>query len=657
VQVVKDYIVPHPNIMISVEALNLENMTVGKEYEFTVEARLEKGLNQIRLVYPFDIAPNSDIQLRLRIHEKPSGKDLLKTYPRCTFGDRNDTHYVNMSKSSDVTVKYYIKRTCGQVPEPNIVFCPEVRCSVFRRLHDIVDEVLVINLESRADKRHGMSARLDYLDIDHTFVRAVDGRDDAVYKAWFNHVKNRRLSAFEQRLGRPELYYCGAWGYNETYIRIFEDAVKRGLKAIAIFDDDVYFHKDFNHRIDTLSRQDIFNSADLIYLGSRLRDGDRSAMPELITDVRNPVLGSYGIIVRSGAFSDILNALKRREHVVDGEPLNAVVREKRALILRDPLVIPEYEGSDIRPDRDSKSMYATQGVSVENYDVDVYARHTYSISHLVSNAITSVPSMHAVIGLKCKNRVSYVRDFLTSFSETRSPDVFFKIYVADTSSDEKAAAEIRDLAQSIDTPNTSVVYLRFRDASVTDLSNGILSEIHRNDMQLIPTIFMADEDVKFKKSGWDVAYIRAIHKSPYKHLVFFDTDWRAPSKSAKTNSNGVRLEARADFRTAQGAFFALSSDLLERVGIYNNKLFPTKGGGHLNYTYRLYKELGLDTDLIYDIHDSHKYVQLQPRQSYIGTGGGLSLFHQVRVNSDEVRDSFDERIQCVDRCFNLYKPL
>ena len=643
------------NIFVNVEAIKSANLILNKEYEFSQKIQLVKGLNKIEVVYPFNKGANSSIQLRTQIRERRTNKPLLRTYPRNLFGEEVD-HYINMSDATEAVLTYYIKKTTEFDEVPDFLFSPTFQVSAFTSMNTLVDEVIVINLESRKDKMQKMKAQLDNLDIEHTFFSAVDGRKESVYKEWFRHIRNRKYTPIEAKLNRPELYYCGAWGYNETYIQVLEYAIEKGLKSIALFDDDVYFHKEFNNLLNTYSASEEYKNAELVYLGCRLQDIDRSTLPSLMTSYADKVLGSYGIILKSSAFSKVLNCLKLRSHVVDGKPLNQIVEEGKSLILREPLVIPEYLGSDIRADRDSSEMYKSQSIDIERYFLEVIPRNKYRIEYLDSKPIEKDIKYSAVLGVKCKNRFAYVKDFVDSFNKTRSPDVYFKVYVADTSTDEQVAKEIRNYIDNLTLPNTQVVYLRFQDASVTDLSNGILSEVYKWDKHSVPTIFMADEDLTFLKKGWDLKYIEAVTNTPYKHLVFYDTRWRKPTRNEKKSIGNVRLVAKASAHSAQGAFFVLSSETLAQVGIYNNTLFPTKGGGHLNYTYRLYNALGLDTDCIFDIEDSESYLALQPRDSYISTGNSLSLYHQKRINSDAVREDFEQNIVCEDSNFNLYTP-
>ncbi len=643
------------NIFVKVEAIKSDNLVLNQEYEFSQNIKLVKGMNKIDVVYPFSKEVTLNVQLRTQVHEKITGKPILRTYPRSLFGEKV-YHYINMSNDMDAVLTYYVKKTSEVEGFSEFLFSPTFQVSPFATMNDLVDEVIVINLESRNDKKQKMKAQLDNLDIEHTFFKAVDGREENVYRDWFKHVKHKKYSPVEARLNRPELYYCGAWGYNETYIQVLEYAIEKGLNSIALFDDDVYFHKDFSNLIQKYSSTEEYENADLIYLGCRLQDIDRSTQSNLITEYPNKVLGSYGIILKSSAFRKVLDCLKLRNHVVDSKPLNQIVESNKALILREPLVLPEYAGSDIRSDRDSTEMYKSQSINIEDYHFDVIPRNTYRVEYLESSPAEDNAKYSAVLGVKCKNRFSYVKDFVDSFNHTRSSDVYFKVYVADTSTNEQVASQIRNYIENLKQPNTEVVYLRFHDASVTDLSNGILSEVYKWDKSSIPTIFMADEDLTFLKKGWDLKYIEALMNTPYKHLVFYDTRWRKPKSNVKRTVGGVSLVAKASANSAQGAFFVLSSELLTKVGIYNNTLFPTKGGGHLNYTYRLYKALNLDTAHIFDVDNSESYLALQPRESYISTGKSLSLFHQRRVNSDEVREAFEDNIVCEEPRFNLYTP-
>lgn len=645
-------------MILQVAAIHVPKMEVGKEYEFSSEITLSEGINCIKLAYPLAGSVCSDVRLRIRVFEMDGKTDLLRTFPRTTYG-RDCSFYIDSEKSRKAKLKYYVQLTerCNDVDENRVLLCPVPENRILTRLQDAVDRVFVVNLPSRSDKRAKMSARLDFHDISHTFESAVDGRSEGVYKAWFQKISKKKFNSLESRLGRPELYYCGAWGYNETYISILRSAMAENLSSIAIFDDDTLFHRDFTNLFDKLVRTTAYEQHSLIYLGCRFLDVDKSTLPEYVTQDLH-VTGSYAIIIKSEVFKIILECLEKREHVVDGTPLRQLFKDGKAVALRDPLVLPEFTNGDIRADRETDKIYGQQGWDISDYGHDVYSRESYIFEEMNAGPFNQVTD-YAVLGVKCKNRVGYVKELIDTFIATKSDTIGFRVYVADTSTEEAASLEIQEYLKSLSVPNTTIAYLKFYDGSVTDLSNGILSEIYTYDMRYNPFIFMCDEDIKFLKKGWDTAYIEAMRNSEFKHLVYYDTRWRPASKNKKQRVNSrprpIELHAKADYLSAQGAFFTLTCNLLREVGIYNKSLFPTKGGGHLNYTYRLYSHLGEDPKHIYDIANSESLIQLQPRETYQSTGAGLSLYHQARVNSKEVHATFKERIECVDTCFDLYK--
>jgi hypothetical protein len=645
------------DVILQVAAIHVPKMEVGKEYEFSTEIDISEGVNCVRLSYPLAGSVYPDVRLRIRVFEIDGKTDLLRTFPRTVYG-RDSRFYIDSRKARRAKLKYYIQLTeCDSGEDDNrLLLCPVPESRTLTRLQDAVDRVFVVNLPSRSDKRAKMSARLDFHDIPHTFESAVDGRSEDVYKAWFRKVSKKTFNSLESKLGRPELYYCGAWGYNETYISILRSAITERLESIAIFDDDTLFHRDFISKFDSLTRTPEYKQSSLIYLGCRFLDVDKSTLPEYVTEDMH-VVGSYAIILKSDAFKPILEYLERREHVVDGVPLRHLFGQGKAVALRDPLVLPECENGDIRADRDTHEIYAQQNWDISDFGHDVHSRESYIFEEMSAGVFGRVADF-AVLGIKCKNRVGYVKDLINSFIETKSDSVGFRVYVADTSTDEESSVEIQDYLKGLSVPNTTIAYLKFCDGSVTDLSNGILSEIYKHDMRYNPSIFMCDEDIVFLREGWDTSYIRAMRDSEFEHLVFYDTRWRPAAKNKLQKAGrlkNVELHAKADYLSAQGAFFTLTCRLLREVGIYNKSLFPTKGGGHLNYTYRMYAHLGKDPKYIYDIAHSESLIQLQPRESYQSTGADLSLYHQTRVNSERVHATFKERIENLDTCFEMYE--
>ena len=640
------------NVVIQVAAIKTSEMEIGKDYEFSTDISLSEGTNKISLTYPHSRDVDYPISLRIRLFSAESKTDILRTFPRTPYGEPCN-FYVESEKPQNTKLKYYIRKTEDFAAESaSFILCPDVKTSRLTHLHEAVDKVYVINLASREDKREKMKARLEFHDIRHEFFDAVDGRSEDQYTRWFRSVTSRKMNPLESKLGRPEMFYCGAWGYNETYINLIKHAISSKFKAIAIFDDDVLFHNDFPLMFDQFAKTEEFSNHSLIYLGCRFLDKDKDLPQYVEYDAR--IVGSYAVIIKSDAFASILKYLEKREHVVDGDSLKHLFASRKALALRDPLVLPEYANGDIRADRDSKSIYASQGWELSHFGHDVYSRESYVFREINAGVFTSV-STHAVIGIKCKNRLEYLKDLVDSFLRTKSSDIGYRMYVADTSTDPAISSEIVNYLETLDLENVTIAYLRFCDGSVTDLSNGILSEVLNCDIRYNPYVFMCDEDIKFLKQGWDKSYIHAMERSEYKHLVFYDTRWRNPSQNKNLNVSDVRLHSKSTYLTTQGAFFSLTSEALKSVGLYNKDLFPTKGGGHLNYTYRLYRSLGLDPHFIYDVAHSETMIELQPHESYISTGSDLSMFHQVRVNSPEAHATFRTRIENEDSSFRKYK--
>ena len=613
--------------------------------------KLKKGLNLLNVDYINSvILEDVRISLRLRV----SNKDILRSYPSAKFGS-NINQFVHLDEDSECEYRLTLSRV-HDFTENSVKFGfkPFIKSKLFRHFNDEIDQCYVINLKNRKDKRDHIDRQLGYHSINFSFFEAVNGSDEQTYKSWFNYASktNRKVSPNEKKIGRPEIYYSGAWGYNETWISIIKDAKERNLQSIAIFDDDVILSKNFNFEFNELVNSNEYDESSLIYLGCRFMD--KHKLPELDYLKKADVVGSYAVILKSDVFDIILRNLEERIFVVDGFPLTQIQDLNKSLFIKKPLVIPIYQNGDIRHSRDSLSMYKDQLVDIQDYNIDVSSRHEYKYSLIYNCTNHTSSKRNIVIGVKTKNRINYFSEFIDSLVDTYDSSNRISLIVADTSDDKSI---VRDYLQKLNPENMSIHLLELDDGSVTDLSNAILSEITNYHLTYNPFIFMADDDVLFLKKGWENLYCEAMLKTPYKHLVFYDELWRVPQSKKSIKSNGFPLETKCSWKSAQGAFYCLTSDLLARIGIYNKEVFPTKGGGHLNYTYRLYNELGLNFDQIFDVCNSNKYIKLQPNKNYIGTGSDLTYYHQIRLNNISCLNNFEDRIKNTEKYFQLSKRL
>ena len=175
-------------------------------------------------------------------------------------------------------------------------------------INDLVDNVYVLSLESDLVKYEILARKLLALGIDHERFLGVDGSapefDPSLYGSGYGSAHRS----------------SGAVACLLSHINILEDAIEKKYKKILIFQDDIYFHKDFNELIEGYA--DKIKECSGFYLGAseyspnavkqlKLANFPSFKAGELITYTpTNSTNGLFGVILSEDAFKDSLKMMK-----------------------------------------------------------------------------------------------------------------------------------------------------------------------------------------------------------------------------------------------------------------------------------------------------------------------------------------------------------
>jgi len=136
-----------------------------------------------------------------------------------------------------------------------------------KSINELVEHVYVMNLERESFKYEIVKKKLDEKNIKHQRFIGVDGYDGEVsLKEKVRAFKNLTdayegselwepivLNSFNNfQKGAGALRSAGAMGCLFSIRNIIQDAVDNEYEKILIFQDDIYFHKDFDERMKRL---------------------------------------------------------------------------------------------------------------------------------------------------------------------------------------------------------------------------------------------------------------------------------------------------------------------------------------------------------------------------------------------------------------------
>jgi hypothetical protein len=105
----------------------------------------------------------------------------------------------------------------------------------------LADDVVVISLPERKDRREIIGAALRREEVEFRFVDGVRVKPDEIQPdeiAWVGKQSFKMVAGFER-------YLCGMCGCRRAHLRVLSDAKARGLKSLLILEDDACFVEDW----------------------------------------------------------------------------------------------------------------------------------------------------------------------------------------------------------------------------------------------------------------------------------------------------------------------------------------------------------------------------------------------------------------------------
>ncbi|KAM8793865.1 procollagen galactosyltransferase 1 [Eudromia elegans] len=235
------------------------------------------------------------------------------------------------------------------------------------------DEVFMINLERRQDRRERMLRTLHEQQIQCKVVEAVDGR--AMNASAVAALGIRMLPGYRDPYhGRP--LTKGELGCFLSHYKVWQEIVERGLQKSVVFEDDLRFEIFFKRRLMNLM-QDLEQEGldwDLIYIGRKRMQVEHPE--ESVPRVRNLVVADYSYWTLAYAVS-----LRGARKLLAAEPLAKMLPVDEFL----PVMFDKHPVSDYMKHFERRDLVAFSAEPLL-----VYPTHYTGDEGYVSDTETSV---------------------------------------------------------------------------------------------------------------------------------------------------------------------------------------------------------------------------------------------------------------------------
>ena len=133
-------------------------------------------------------------------------------------------------------------------------------------------------------------------------------------------------------------------------------------------------------------------------------------------------------------------------------------------------------------------------------------------------------------------------------AQSRNESYNWTVIVADDGSTDGTIENFINL----NLPNTKVVLLQNSGGGIAVQTNSIFNYVMslKNKPQII---FSSDDDIFFKKRGWDSLYLEAVRNTGYDHLVPFNRIGNHIQE--RLTKNGIELTSLTDAISCMGCFY------------------------------------------------------------------------------------------------------
>lgn len=255
-----------------------------------------------------------------------------------------------------------------------------------------------------------------------------------------------------------------------------------------------------------------------------------------------------------------------------------------------------------------------------------------------SNVKTHPSLPHFVLAITTYNRRDYLQNCIESWLTTRTSAATWELIVADDGSTDGTLAYLTELKGK----DTKFTLIENHRTDIIHQTNTILQQLEKTNFDLC---FKCDDDVLFKKKGWDDLYWQVIQRTGYEHLIYYNLSWR-PAVNKSIPHHAGQLVSHCDREYLQGAFFTITPNILREVGFFDAEQLGFRGYEHNDFSIRCCRAGYNNLENPFDIQESNRYIDLQGQLHYVRAMSTTmeSKLHQEKSLAQKRRVLYQNRI-------------
>ena len=503
-------------------------------------------------------------------------------------------------------------------------------------LSDVVDSGYVLNLDGEEEKFEYCYHVLQREGFEVSRMSAVRGADEP-YKSDFDTYHSTPYNKEDLSLGRKAIQSPGAWGYLLTMKKILQDAIAQGHQSIAVFDDDIILTHDFTLKFSRFFQQ-LPKKWNILMLGASQWDWTNINLLKKTDYEPNRLSnGSFAMIYHSSIFEELLANIERMNSPFDSKPMKTIYAnpDYTCYVAWPNLIIADVEKEGIRDVRNQITYSSRFRWRMEDFPSNYkrWRSKPILLHESIPKAWPKKERLHFVMAVTTINRWDYLEGFLSSWLKTRNNSHNWTLVIADDGSSDETLEKLIQYDMFL----TKLVIIQNSGGGIARQTNSILSYC-KSDKQDFDVLFSSDDDIFFRKSGWDDAYYTAIKETGFEHMVHFNENWKERKHLKNTTMNGIDLVSMTDGESCMGCFYTITPNVIEKIGGFDEEEFPIRGHSHIDFTIRACRVGFNILDTLYDIKNASNYIDIHPKEGYVTTLRRYSYKEQMILSDSNEKN-------------------